>query len=101
MSWLSEDWNKFTAWLGSIEGPASKTAAQAASTALAESLVAVEKAGELIITDAANAALAFLPAGLGTALTPAVDNLIVSIANKILSKHSSGAATVTVGGAPS
>lgn len=94
MSWLTKDWRALTAWLGSIETPASRVAASSAAGALSDGLNKVEAAGELIIVDAANAALALVPAGLGLAFAPAVDNLLIGIATKILGKHSSPAAAL-------
>ena len=91
MSWLSTDWKKFTAWLGSIESSASRAAASVAAASLSDGLTKTETALELIAVDAANAALALVPV-VGPALTPTVDALLQAIACKILAKHSTPAA---------
>ena len=104
MSWLSTDWTKFTAWLGSIESASARAAASVAANSLSEGLTKTEAALDLIAVDAANAALALVPV-VGPALTPTVDALLQSIAGKIMARCSAptaaGAAVATTAEATS
>ena len=100
MSWLSNDWHRFVAWLHGVETPGSKSVASGAAGALQSGLTATEQALELIAMDAANAALALLPV-VGPALTPTIDALIETIAAKVLTKHSApGAAAAAIAANP-
>lgn len=84
-------WNGFTTWLKSVESPNSKAVATTAGATLSTGLQQAEAAIESIAVDAANGALALVPAGLGVAFQPAVDGLLEAIAAKIIGKSSNPA----------
>jgi hypothetical protein len=86
------DAGKFAAWLSSVESPSTKATAGQAGATISTGLNQAGQALEGIAVDGANAALGLVPGGLGLAFEPLVDNLLISMASKILGKASNPAA---------
>jgi hypothetical protein len=88
MSDLSLLLHKVEAWFAGIVGPSGSPAVSQAATSLSKAASDVEAAIPVIATAAANAALALIPGGLGSALDPVADQLIDEVCAKLMAKKS-------------